>query len=63
MTETPRKTQRATTRPPHVKAPSHWAEGSQPPVPEKVKPKGKTIDGRNPVRYGDWELNGIAIDF
>jgi hypothetical protein len=54
---------RATARPPHVQAPAHW---SNPPVPEPaaVVHAGLVEDGRpDPVRYGDWERNGIAIDF
>jgi hypothetical protein len=52
------------TRPPHVKAPDYLSKS--PPVPEPKE------DGRepepdaerpDPVRYGDWELKGVAIDF
>lgn len=52
---------RATERPAHVKAPAHW-EKSDAPNPQKsdVKPELEPLD---PVRYGDWEKNGIAVDF
>lgn len=33
---------------------------------EKAKPLPKELGGRNgpePVRYGDWENKGLAIDF
>ncbi|WNO53851.1 DUF1674 domain-containing protein [Stakelama saccharophila] len=51
-------------RPPHVKPPEHLSES--PPVPEpdpQPKERAKDPMGRNPTRYGDWELKGIAIDF
>ncbi len=36
-----------------------------PPVPEPEPMERPAIDplGRDPVRYGDWELKGIAVDF
>lgn len=57
-------TPRATKRPSHVKAPASWTN-SPLPAPKPID-EGKAEDqpgGRNPVRYGDWELKGIAIDF
>lgn len=57
-------TPRAAKRPAHVKPPAGW--GNDPlPVPEPIQ-EDKAEDqpgGRNPVRYGDWELKGLAIDF
>ena len=56
-------------RPPHVKPPAHLSKSPPVPVPEPVVEPvvaGKREDdplGLNPVRYGDWELKGIAIDF
>lgn len=52
-------------RPAHVKPPAHLSKS--PPVPEPepldvVKQDGDPL-GRNPTRYGDWELKGIAVDF
>ncbi|MEE9433255.1 MAG: DUF1674 domain-containing protein [Sphingorhabdus sp.] len=53
-------------RPPSVKAPKHLSKS--PPVPEpkeveyEAKTEGKDME-RDPVRYGDWELKGIAVDF
>ncbi|HEX8485126.1 DUF1674 domain-containing protein [Sphingomonas sp.] len=49
-------------RPPHVKPPAHLS--ANPPVP-KPAPAPATTDpmGKDPTRYGDWELKGIAIDF
>ncbi|MBL0023121.1 MAG: DUF1674 domain-containing protein [Sphingomonadales bacterium] len=52
-------------RPPHVKPPAHLSKS--PPVPEPKAVEHKPLpekDGRpDPVRYGDWEKKGIAIDF
>lgn len=52
-------------RPPHVKPPAYLSKN--PPVPEPdpaaVKKDGADPLGLNPVRYGDWELKGIAVDF
>ena len=52
-------------RPKHVKPPAYLSKS--PPVP---KPQGATDnapDGEeeklDPTRYGDWERNGIAVDF
>lgn len=49
-------------RPAHVKPPKHLSKS--PPVPQPAEPK-RGVDrlGRDPTRYGDWELKGIAIDF
>jgi len=33
------------------------------PTPEEVPPAAEPEDRLNPVRYGDWERNGIAVDF
>lgn len=57
-------TPRATKRPVHVRAPDSWIN-SPLPAPEAIREE-KAEDqpgGRNPVRYGDWELKGLAIDF
>jgi len=50
-------------RPDHVKPPAYLSEN--PPVPEpEAKPELQDDPlGKNPVRYGDWELKGIAVDF
>jgi hypothetical protein len=52
-------------RPPHVKPPKHLSPNPPVPKPEPVEAKkdGEDPLGLNPVRYGDWELKGIAIDF
>ena len=52
-------------RPDHVKPPAHLSPN--PPLPPPGPPSGESPPddplGLNPVRYGDWELKGIAIDF
>jgi hypothetical protein len=53
-------------RPPHVKPPAHLSKSPPVPKPDPVDTTASDDDdplGRNPVRYGDWELKGIAIDF
>lgn len=49
-------------RPPHVKPPAHLSPNPPVPKPERAQ---ETTDpmGKDPTRYGDWELKGIAIDF
>jgi hypothetical protein len=49
-------------RPSHVKPPAHLPPS--PPVPQPAEPVATNDpDGLSPVRYGDWEKKGIAIDF
>lgn len=57
-------TPRATKRPAHVKAPANWSNTPVPaPAPIRADQPQDQPGGRDPVRYGDWELKGIAIDF
>ena len=57
-------TPRATVRPASVKPPADWQKDEGPPAPQAVEFTGQEIKGRpDPVRYGDWELKGIAVDF
>ncbi|WP_081987761.1 DUF1674 domain-containing protein [Sphingomonas sp. 37zxx] len=51
------------TRPAHVKPPAYLSKSPPVPQPETVAPPQDDPMGKNPVRYGDWELKGIAIDF
>ncbi|UZK68547.1 DUF1674 domain-containing protein [Sphingomonas sp. S1-29] len=51
------------TRPAHVKPPAYLSKSPPVPQPEPVPPPQDDPMGKNPVRYGDWELKGIAIDF
>ena len=60
-------------RPAHVKPPAHLSKNPPVPTPDPVEEEaagdmagdGTAADplGLNPVRYGDWELKGIAVDF
>lgn len=55
---------RATQRPAGVTAPPHWQPTPVPvPVPPAIEPAENQPGGRDPVRYGDWEYKGLAIDF
>jgi hypothetical protein len=49
-------------RPDHVKPPAYLTPSTPVPAPELAPRKADPM-GRDPVRYGDWELKGIAIDF
>lgn len=57
-------TPRATVRPANIKPPANWQQDGGPPAPQAVEFTGQEIKGRpDPVRYGDWEMKGIAVDF
>ena len=52
-------------RPVHVHPPANLAKSPPIPQPDLVEP-GPEAGGRgglDPVRYGDWEIKGIAVDF
>ncbi len=52
---------RATRRPAQFVRPEHWSTA---PAPEpRAAEKRDDPDGLDPTRFGDWERNGIAIDF
>ncbi len=52
---------RATRRPAPFTKPAHWSNAPAPqPAPAPVT---NDPDGLSPTRYGDWEKNGIAVDF
>lgn len=54
-------TERATKRPEGFLKPAHWTNEPAPtPAAPKQEPDPR---GLSPTRYGDWEQNGIAIDF
>lgn len=50
-------------RPDHVKPPAHLSPN--PPVPKPAPGVRQPEDAErgDPVRYGDWELKGVAVDF
>ena len=52
---------RATQRPEGFHKPAHWTNE---PAPKAELPKPDADPaGLSPTRYGDWERNGIAVDF
>jgi len=51
-------TKRATKSPKGFRKPKHWSNAPAP-RPEPIKDD----EALSPTRYGDWEKNGIAIDF
>lgn len=56
-------TRSASRRPPHVVPPAHLSPSPPVPTPEEVRPVPEPDDQLSPVRYGDWERKGIAVDF
>lgn len=52
-------------RPPHVKPPSYLSKSPPLPAGPAQSERDATKDplGRDPVRYGDWERKGVAVDF
>lgn len=50
-------------RPAHVKPPAHLSKNPPVPQPDPVGQAPKLDEELSPVRYGDWERKGIAIDF
>jgi hypothetical protein len=50
-------------RPPHVKPPEYLTPSSPVPDPAPIELEKEDPLGRDPTRYGDWELKGIAVDF
>jgi hypothetical protein len=54
-------TERATKRPEGFRKPANWTN-EPPPRPEAPKTEPDPA-GLSPTRYGDWEKNGIAVDF
>ncbi|URW77082.1 DUF1674 domain-containing protein [Sphingomonas donggukensis] len=50
-------------RPAHVKPPADMPPSPPVPQPEPLVRPDHDPMGLDPVRYGDWESKGIAIDF
>lgn len=50
-------------RPAHVKPPAYLSPNPPVPKPEATARPARDPLERDPVRYGDWELKGIAVDF
>ncbi|MDB5697160.1 MAG: hypothetical protein JWN21_2703 [Sphingomonas bacterium] len=49
-------------RPDHVKPPEYLTPDKPVPEPAPALPR-EDPEGRDPTRYGDWELKGVAVDF
>jgi hypothetical protein len=53
-----------TKRPAHLKPPAHLSKSPPVPVPKPMQRAAEPDPERlDPVRYGDWEISGIAVDF
>jgi Protein of unknown function (DUF1674) len=51
-------------RPANLKPPAYLSKSPPVPKPGPAKPGPAPDPERpDPVRYGDWELKGIAVDF
>jgi len=50
-------------RPAHVHAPAHLSKSPPVPQPDPIDQPPRDDEALSPVRYGDWERKGIAIDF
>jgi hypothetical protein len=50
-------------RPAHVKPPAHLSKSPPVPLPDPIDQQPVIDEELSPVRYGDWERKGIAIDF
>lgn len=50
-------------RPAHVKPPAHLSKSPPVPQPDPIGTPLRHDEELSPVRYGDWERKGIAIDF
>lgn len=50
-------------RPADLKPPAYLSRNEPVPTPEATEPPKNDPLGKDPTRYGDWELKGIAIDF
>ena len=53
-------------RPAHLKPPKYLSKSPPVPKPEKIAstdPPAGEEEKPDPIRYGDWEKKGIAIDF
>ncbi|WP_449474410.1 DUF1674 domain-containing protein [Sphingobium chungangianum] len=50
-------------RPAHVKPPAHLSKSPPVPAPDPIDTPSRHEEELSPVRYGDWERKGIAIDF
>lgn len=52
----------AGTRPAPFRKPDYWSDAPAP-TPAEALPIEAEDGELDPTRYGDWERNGIAVDF
>lgn len=57
------KITRSTKRPKHLDAPEYLRDNMPVPKPKEIDEKQAEKLKKGPTRFGDWEKNGIAIDF
>ena len=50
-------------RPDHVTPPDYLTPNTPVPAPAPIQRQENDPLGRDPVRFGDWELKGVAVDF
>ncbi len=51
-------------RPDDLEPPAYLSKSPPVPMPADVAPEPVAAgEQRDPTRYGDWERNGIAVDF
>ena len=50
-------------RPAYLTPPAHLSPSPPVPQPAEVVPTPEPESRPSPTRYGDWEKNGIAVDF
>ena len=54
----------ASKRPDWVKPPAHLSKSPPVPAPAPfVRAEEPDPERLDPVRYGDWEISGVAVDF
>ncbi len=54
---------RATKRPAHLDPPENLPKSPPVPLPEAMSDARKAELAKSPIRYGDWEHEGICWDF
>ncbi|WP_294137093.1 DUF1674 domain-containing protein [Sphingobium sp.] len=50
-------------RPAHVQPPTHLSKSPPVPQPDPIDSLPQPQEELSPIRYGDWERKGLAIDF
>jgi Protein of unknown function (DUF1674) len=50
-------------RPDHIKPPAYLSKNTPVPKPDAPGTTPRLNEELSPTRYGDWERQGIAVDF